>query len=296
MSSWFYTQDGIEKGPIAAARLRQLAADSALKPDDLVRRSDWNDPVPARRISGLFGQVSSAVAAAPPPPQHSAPNNPHTPQALVPRSASTEQPPLSVSELDRWKVYLAEVAKTHPLLFGLASAGAVCALTAVGCLVLVLLLAITNRKTPDTRPIAPTEIASQPQADLVRDCTLEYWKSMHSIVASALVKTEPLKVSELFQRKANELRNLPMVNVDLEAVDLASDMALLFDKIATDVDPSRLGHLMFEGFVRGYMGDPGGPIVERRREVSSLQQEWTQLTDRKQRVRARLTAKYGIQF
>lgn len=200
-------------------------------------------------------------------------------------------------KFDRWKNhYLVALAKRHSLLFGLALAGGIFTLAVIGCLLLILLVGIANRNAPNSRVIVEADVATQPPPDLVRDSTMENWKSIHSIVASAFVKVHPLEVSEQYQRKAAELRNLSTINVDLEAVDFALDTAVFLDRCASDSDPARLSQLFVEGLARGLMGDPSGPVVEQRRQVSIRQQEWANLRDRKQRVRARLTAKFGVQF
>jgi hypothetical protein len=51
---WFVVRDGKEQGPYSTQRLKQMAADGKLRPEDLVRRTDTQAPRRASTIKGLF--------------------------------------------------------------------------------------------------------------------------------------------------------------------------------------------------------------------------------------------------
>jgi hypothetical protein len=53
-SRWFYVQHGEMYGPVSSADLRAAAHLGFVGPDDLVRRSDRTDWMPARSVRGLF--------------------------------------------------------------------------------------------------------------------------------------------------------------------------------------------------------------------------------------------------
>ncbi len=52
---WFYAQNKERKGPITALRLKQLAREGWLTPDDLVWKEGMPEWVPAGKVRGLFG-------------------------------------------------------------------------------------------------------------------------------------------------------------------------------------------------------------------------------------------------
>lgn len=63
---WFVVRAGKEEGPFSGQRLKEMAADGRLRPDDLVRRGDVESARPARAIKGLFpveGAENSARAS-----------------------------------------------------------------------------------------------------------------------------------------------------------------------------------------------------------------------------------------
>lgn len=78
---WFVVRAGKEEGPFSGQRLKEMAADGRLRPDDLVRRGDVESARPARAIKGLFPPEGTAPVAAP------------TEAATVPRSRSSPRVP-----------------------------------------------------------------------------------------------------------------------------------------------------------------------------------------------------------
>jgi hypothetical protein len=51
---WYYAQNNERKGPVPFAKLKAMAADGWLGPDDLVWRQGMSDWIPARDADGLF--------------------------------------------------------------------------------------------------------------------------------------------------------------------------------------------------------------------------------------------------
>lgn len=51
---WYYAQNNERKGPVPFAKLKAMAADGWLGPDDLVWRKGMSDWIPARDADGLF--------------------------------------------------------------------------------------------------------------------------------------------------------------------------------------------------------------------------------------------------
>lgn len=75
---WYIQHGGKTYGPLAAAKMKQLAAERKITPETPVRRDSDQDWVPASRVQGLFApQPPIEPAALPPPiPPHAAPLDP----------------------------------------------------------------------------------------------------------------------------------------------------------------------------------------------------------------------------
>jgi len=54
VSNWFFTKDGVRRGPYTAEQLREQALSGKLEPGDLVWREDMPQPVEAKKVPGLF--------------------------------------------------------------------------------------------------------------------------------------------------------------------------------------------------------------------------------------------------
>lgn len=66
-NKWFYSQDGVRRGPVSSAELRQLAREGVLKPQDLLWKEGMAEWLPASKTQGLFPDVGPGTAASPPP-------------------------------------------------------------------------------------------------------------------------------------------------------------------------------------------------------------------------------------
>jgi hypothetical protein len=75
---WYYASQGQQKGPIAEAHLRQLAATHVLRPTDLVWKQGFPAWMPASSVPGLFTQFQAPAAPMPAPNSFPAPGpNPY---------------------------------------------------------------------------------------------------------------------------------------------------------------------------------------------------------------------------
>ena len=51
--NWYYKINGEEHGPVTSDDLRKMAVAGTLNPNDLVRKEEMNEWVPANRLKGL---------------------------------------------------------------------------------------------------------------------------------------------------------------------------------------------------------------------------------------------------
>ncbi len=92
-SEYFYTQNGVEYGPVSSADLRMLALQGTLQPTDMVIKSGKRRWVPAGSVVGLFSNrtVPPPLPQSPPPLPVLPPPLPQSPPLLP-----ALPPPLSV--------------------------------------------------------------------------------------------------------------------------------------------------------------------------------------------------------
>jgi hypothetical protein len=111
---WYYTQSNERKGPVSPAKLRAMADDGWLTPDDLVWKTGMPNWVPAGKVRGLFGnalvqKLKDAVEGVVSKPaesetQHDTPSaqyQPTTPTAVTANTtpADSAQPSLAWANL-----------------------------------------------------------------------------------------------------------------------------------------------------------------------------------------------------
>jgi len=91
-TEWYHTSAGEQLGPVTSADIRQLAADGALGPEDLVWNKSLTEWIPARRVKGLtFGGAENHVPVPHQAPTITAPSPPMDAQL---QSAPTPSPML----------------------------------------------------------------------------------------------------------------------------------------------------------------------------------------------------------
>lgn len=131
-----------------------------------------------------------------------------------------------------------------------------------------------------------------------REANLAYWNGMNSVPAQMAehLRDGPAAQVWAFRRGAAVVRQNPTLGIDPDLVAWALRMADLLEQRADLIEQSRNPALLAEAFVRGWTGDPFGVAIElnqaERAWVAACRahrEEWN-------RLRAALTARYGIQF
>lgn len=130
------------------------------------------------------------------------------------------------------------------------------------------------------------------------DATLTYWDGLNSVpgqIAEDLKQGPAVQVRAL-RRAAAVVRGNPTLGIDTDLVAWALRMADLMEQRADLIEQSRSPSLLAEAFVRGLAGDPFGVQIE----LNQTQRAWiTAARAHHQawhRLRATLTARYGVQF
>jgi hypothetical protein len=130
------------------------------------------------------------------------------------------------------------------------------------------------------------------------DANLAYWNGMNSVPIQMAqhYKDGPAAQVRAFRWGASVIREQPTLGIDADLVAWALRMADLLEERAELISRSRNAALLAEAFMRGWNGDPFGVAIElnqaERAWVAACRahkQEWN-------RLRAALTARYGVQF
>lgn len=149
---------------------------------------------------------------------------------------------------------------------------------------------------PPATPVDGLPIATSAAGN--RDANLAYWNGMNSVPVQMAehLKDGPAAQVWAFRRAAAVIRQNPTLGIDSDLVAWALQMADLLEQRAALIEQSRSPVLLAEAFLRGWSGDPFGVAIElnqaERGWVAACQahkQEWN-------RLRAALTARYGVQF
>ncbi|MBX9582363.1 MAG: hypothetical protein K2X87_18835 [Gemmataceae bacterium] len=171
---------------------------------------------------------------------------------------------------------------------------------------LALLVAGCGGSSPTPAPVAapgPTPTIAPagpggPPAPTTAEANLAYWNGMNSVPVQMAqhFKDGPDAQVWAFRRGAEVIRQHPTLGIDPDLVAWALRMADLLERRAALIAQSRSPALLAEAFVRGWNGDPFGVAIElnqaEREWVAACRahrQEWN-------RLRAALTARYGVQF
>jgi hypothetical protein len=281
-SQWFYVVNKQKTGPVPFAQLQQLAMAGTLKPADMVLPENSGKWQSASSVAGLF--PAPELADSPP-------------RVRV-----------------RWGLL----------------AGAISFMTVVGAFLVVLGIAIErggDRKSAAT--------GSRPTRELV---TLNYWNGLNTayqkVNKSAKPATKPRNAVEtsaslkqhsrvLFEC-ANEVARLPVLDVDQESLSvgtlaiewlresasLYSDCGDLVLEMQAFADKSTSFEAGVEAFMRGFLGDPLGPINDQRAGAAQFEQRRQRLLSRNEvlegklnrlntegdRVRVILSQRYNREF
>lgn len=148
-----------------------------------------------------------------------------------------------------------------------------------------------------TPAVAPAGPPAAPRTSTA-GATLTYWDGLNSVpgqIAQDLKQGPAVQVRAL-RRAAAVVRGNPTLGIDADLVAWALRMADLMEQRADLIEQSRSPSLLAEAFVRGLAGDPFGVQIE----LNQTQRAWiTAARAHHQawhRLRATLTARYGVQF
>lgn len=138
-------------------------------------------------------------------------------------------------------------------------------------------------------PVSPDPLAIQ------RDATLAYWQNAYRVVSPNWPEDATAKTQEL-RLRADALRRIPTLNVDLAAVEMMIELSTFYDQLAGAFERAGSVSTYVDAFLRGMSGDIAGPGRELSQEQKVLQDEATRIEGRLAYVRAALTSYYGVDF
>lgn len=93
-----------------------------------------------------------------------------------------------------------------------------------------------------------------------------------------------------------EIRDLPTLGVDLDAVDCAEDWTNTFEKPIAFIEEGQSAGRLVEAVVRGFFGDLLGTAREVAEEAKSIGKHFKASNEKCRKVRAVLTDRYGMEF
>ncbi len=150
---------------------------------------------------------------------------------------------------------------------------------------------------PAVAPVAPAGPPAPPQTTAA-DATLAYWDGLNSVPGRLApeLKREPAVQVRALRQAAAVIRGEPTLGIDADLVAWALRMADLLEERAALIEQSRSPALLAEAFARGLAGDPFGVGIE----LNQAQRQWVAAArahyQALHRLRATLTARYGVQF
>lgn len=126
--------------------------------------------------------------------------------------------------------------------------------------------------------------------------TFDFWLAMRAIGYSiskelAIMKSEDA-MNEI-RRVSRELKDLPTVGIDFDAVQSLLQVAHTLDDMSLLIER---GDRFGEAFVRGLMGDPFGVAKEALSDSKDVDDKLRQASRMMEMVRAKLTDRYEIEF
>lgn len=161
-----------------------------------------------------------------------------------------------------------------------------------GFIVLVVIAALVGSGESDRAALPAT------QEQMVAQRTLAHWKGIGAATGSrgqAGNQTPQAMVAALRQ-SAGQIRALPTVDVDPDAVQCGNDAATVLGNLADFIEQSNNPGVVVEAFLRGAAGDPFGTAAEVLDAQSLLSQQLKQVQTELDNARAVLSSRYGIEF
>ncbi|HUQ72784.1 MAG TPA: hypothetical protein VM165_24870 [Planctomycetaceae bacterium] len=136
-------------------------------------------------------------------------------------------------------------------------------------------------------------IRSQPAMTAIHpgQATWTYWHAAAQILASGL--SGSANRAAMWEAAASDLADLPTVGVDPDAVALVLNYAALFRQAAALAQRERDPTALVEAAVRTLGGDPFGTAVEHVQARRLFEQNFQQVSQQSDAVRAVLSQRYG---
>jgi hypothetical protein len=149
---------------------------------------------------------------------------------------------------------------------------------------------------PDAPVVAVSNVADAERQRL-RDNTIAYWARMKSILEAVPSNDSgPAQFVAGFRRQAAELRSIPTVGIDTDAVAVSLDAATMLDTAALDINRFANGQVYLEAIIRGAKGEPFGTAQDQMTLQEKRKSEINQFAARWANTRAILSARYQVQF
>ena len=128
--------------------------------------------------------------------------------------------------------------------------------------------------------------------------TLAYWRAMGDATTRALRSDNrtPQAVVAAIRQAVGQIRALPAVDVDPDAVQCANDVAVVLGNLADFIERSNNPDVLVESFFRGMAGDPFGTMTEALDAQSALGQQLKQVQNELDNTRAILSSRHGVEF
>ena len=128
--------------------------------------------------------------------------------------------------------------------------------------------------------------------------TLAYWRATGDATNRALQADQrsPQAVIAGIRQAVGQIRSLPAVDVDPDAIQCGNDVATVLGNLADFTEQSNNPGLLVESFLRGMAGDPLGTLAEQLNAQSALGQQLKQVQTELDNARAILSSRYGVEF
>lgn len=160
-----------------------------------------------------------------------------------------------------------------------------------------------ERQQPIAQKAAPPPNAKAPRPNAkasrkLENRTLIYWKQVGGIINNPRLPAghDPARASRQLRFAANKIEACSTLGVDEDVVGWALDLAIVLRECADFIERSNSPALLIEAIVRGSRGDPFGTVIETNEEARQVRARLEQVQQNGVRMRAILTARYGIQF
>lgn len=126
--------------------------------------------------------------------------------------------------------------------------------------------------------------------------TFNYWHAYKLILNRDITGGKPEQVAEEMKSTAKLILEMPILGVDKEITEPASESAQILVAMAEMITRSNSPDILLESFVRGLLGDPLGSVTDIYDSQNRLQQRWSACLARIQQARLVLSDRYDLPF